>query len=108
MAFTRQNTGNVTQFTRDGVLTETITTPPFQVFSLSNTNSSYSLGQNWSINIDGSKDTLSFSNGTTSVLTLTSSGFQLSSIVLPPQDSLPSSPAVGTMINQGDEIKIYL
>lgn len=108
MAFTRQNTGSSVSFTRDGVLTQTLSTPPFQVFEISKSKSSYSLGGSWKINIDNNANTLSFANNSLNVLTLTNSGFELSSFVLPSQNSLVTNPAEGTMINHSGELKIYL
>jgi|5B_taG_2_1085324.scaffolds.fasta_scaffold331096_1 hypothetical protein len=106
MAFTRQSTGTSTSFSRDGVLTETITTPPFQVFNITDTKN-YSLGHNWSIGIDTSVNSLSFKYSNKSILTLDSSGFTMSSIVLPPQSSYPSNPASGTLYNLNNEMFIY-
>jgi len=108
MAFSRQNTGSTISFTRDGALTKTVSTPPFQIFQASTQVSSYSLGGAWRIKIDNTTDTLSFLHNTSSVLTLTQSGFRLNSIVLPPQAELPDSPDEGTMINVGGVVSIYL
>lgn len=108
MAFTRQNTGTSTTFIREGALTATSNTPPFQLFQKSSAQSTFSLGGNWKIRIDNTLDTLQFLNNTTSILTLNNSGFTMDAIILPSQEEDPVNPAVGTLANVNNTLKIYI
>ena len=106
MAFTRQNTGTSSTFSRDGVLS-TVNIPAFTTFTASKTSTDYSLGNNWSIKISTVNQTLDFNYGVNSVLQLSSSGFSLSSVILQEQTTLPSSPANGTLSHVNNELYIY-
>ena len=65
MAFTRQNTGTSSTFSRDGVLS-TVNVPAFTTFTASKTSTDYSLGNNWSIKISTVNQTLDFNYGVNS------------------------------------------
>ena len=111
MAFTRQNTGSQVRFNRDGAV-NTFNTPSFQIFSASTTKSNYSLGGNWSIQIDTNANTLQFLNNQTSVFTLNQTGadFQITNLALPSYSPMttPTNPIEGTMINQGGDFLVYI
>lgn len=108
MAFNRANTSQTSTFSRSGLVSQTINTPDFSTFRVDTTKTRYGLGPNWSIEINSTENTLSFKHNNFSSLTLTSSGFQLSSFVLPSVSNLPSNPDEGTLVNHNDEFKIYI
>tara|TARA_B100001094_G_scaffold157992_1_gene152903 strand:+ start:9369 stop:9695 length:327 start_codon:yes stop_codon:yes gene_type:complete len=107
MTFTRQNIGSSATFTRDGALSATTNTPPFQVFQKSTTNSTYSLGGNWKISTNSNTQELNFLYNTTNVLTLNSTGFAMNNIILPTQADYPSNPSVGTLSNVNNNLYVY-
>ena len=107
MAFTRQNTGQTSTFTRNGSI-QAVSTPGFSVFNIDTSSGNYSLGNNWSININSSLNTLSFNYYNSPKLTISESGFELSSFVLPSVSDLPSSPSEGTIVNHNNDFKVYM
>jgi|9_EtaG_2_1085328.scaffolds.fasta_scaffold00659_11 hypothetical protein len=108
MAFTRQNLGQTSSFTRDSAVLNTVVSPAFTTFRADANSTNYSLGNDWSIKIDTNLSELSFNYKNNAKLTLSQSGFTLSSVILPEQSDLPGSPSVGTMLNHDGELKIYL
>lgn len=108
MAFTRQNLGQTSSFTRDNAVLNTVVNPAFTTFRADTNSTNYSLGNDWSIKIDTNLNQLSFNYRNDSKLTLSESGFSLSSVILPEQSSLPGSPSIGTMLNHSGQLKIYI
>lgn len=112
MAFTRQNLGSTSTFTRDGALSETTSTPPFQIFQKSITNSVYSLGGTWKIDQNSATRELKFLSNNTPILTLTPSGatFTLKQLKLPSYSAgvTPSAPEDGLLINQDGNFLVYI
>ena len=107
MAFTRQNVGQNSTFTRSGAV-QSVSVPGFQVFNVDTASTNYSLGSNWSIKINTTLNTLSFNYYNSPKLTVSESGFQLSSFILPSVSSLPESPSEGTLVRHNNEFKIYI
>ena len=107
MAFTRQNTGTASTFSRDGSTLLTTKVPAFSTFRASSATTEYSLGYNWSVKITPANKTLDFQYGVNSVLQLTSTGFELDKIVIKDQSVLPMNAAEGTLAHVNDEIFIY-
>ena len=113
MAFTRQNLGQDVSFTRDGVLTQKVSTPPFQVFSVSTSKSIYSLGGSWTLRIESAANELSFDYKGTDVFKLTQTGPSFDTIsvdncTFSEVSILPSNPTGGSMVNHSGELKIYI
>ena len=107
MSFTRDNISQSSSFSRVGSVT-TATTPAFSVFNINTDSTNYSLGYDWGITINNTNKSLSFDYKGSSKLTITDTGFQFTSFVLPTVSALPSTPAEGTLINHNDTFKIYI
>ena len=74
MAFTRDNTGQTTSFTRSGATTFQ-STPNFQIFSVTDNVSSFSLNNKWTIHTEASvSPKLTFKYNNSTMLELTENG----------------------------------
>jgi len=107
MAFTRANTSQSSNFSRSGLITETITNPDFSTFRVSPDRTNYGLGPDWNISISTSAQSLDFNYNNNSILKLTSSGFSLSGLVLTELTSLPSNVSEGTLSHVNNDLYIY-
>lgn len=107
MSFTRDNISQSSSFSRVGSIS-TSTTPAFSVFNINTNSTNYSLGYDWGITINNTNKSLSFNYKGSSKLTITDTGFQLSSFILPSVSTLPSTPSEGTLVNHNDIFKIYI
>lgn len=81
MAFTRDNTGQTTSFTRSGATTFQ-STPNFQIFSVTDNVSSFSLNNKWTIHTEASvSPKLTFKYNNSTMLELTENG--ISDLITP-------------------------
>jgi|5_EtaG_2_1085323.scaffolds.fasta_scaffold01256_6 hypothetical protein len=113
MAFTRDNIGQTTSFTRSGATTFQ-STPNFQIFNVTDTTSNFSLNNKWTIStIGGTSASLTFKYNNTTMLELTENG--VGSLVMPALklNNLGGLPnfagyAIGDIVKTGGELYVLI
>jgi hypothetical protein len=111
MAFTRSNTGQTSSFTRSGA-TSFVSTPNFQVFSVTDSPSSFSLSNNWIISTEsGSSPKLNFKYNGNTILEVTSTGISNATfpyLRLNTNNTLPTTVSynAGDLINKQGSIYV--
>lgn len=113
MAFTRDNLGQTTSFTRSGA-TSFQSTPNFQVFNVTDNQSTFSLNNKWTIHTQmGTSPSLEFKYNNSTLLEITNNGIgslTMPSLKLSNLSGLPnySGYSTGDMIKASGELYVLI